>query len=90
MSFLDRLADMAKSAATTDLQLEQLRRDLDKVGESVDDLVKTVQEHESRLVRLEAQRDADRAQLEAMLAQFRAEVERAELRLNRQLPPAQS
>lgn len=103
MSFLDRLAEMAKSAATTDLQLQQLRRDLDRIGESVDDLVQTVQDHAMRITRLEAQRDADRSQFDALraqleaecraseatLAQFRLEVERAELRLHRPLPPGE-
>ena len=39
-----------------------------------------------RLARLEASRDADRAQMQAELARFKIEVERAELRLTRILP----
>ena len=39
-----------------------------------------------RLTRLEVSRDADRAQMQANLARFQAEVERAELRLTRLLP----
>ncbi|MDQ3814486.1 MAG: hypothetical protein M3347_11105 [Armatimonadota bacterium] len=39
-----------------------------------------------RLARLEAAREADRAQMQAELARFKAEVERAELRLSRMLP----
>ena len=94
MSLLDRLADLAKSAATIDLQLQQLRGDLDKLTQRVDEIDRAVQAHDSRLTRLEASREADRAQLEgerrsveATLAQFRAEVERLELRLSRGLPP---
>ena len=40
-----------------------------------------------RLARLEATREADRMQAQAELARFKAEVERAEMRLNRVLPP---
>lgn len=36
-----------------------------------------------RLARLEASREADRSQMQADLALFKAEVERAELRLSR-------
>ncbi|MDW8365767.1 MAG: hypothetical protein RMK49_08000 [Abditibacteriales bacterium] len=48
-----------------------------------------------RLARLEAARDFDRAQMAADLARFKAEVERAELKLSRMLsapsePPAPS
>jgi len=39
-----------------------------------------------RLARLEASREADRAQIQADLARFSADVERAELRLTRLLP----
>ena len=38
------------------------------------------------LARLEASRDADRAQMQAELARFKIEIERAELRLTRLLP----
>ena len=39
-----------------------------------------------RLTRLEVSRDADRTQMQANLARFQAEVERAEMRLTRLLP----
>jgi predicted nucleic acid-binding Zn-ribbon protein len=39
-----------------------------------------------RLARIEASREADRAQMQAELARFKVEVERAELRLARPLP----
>jgi hypothetical protein len=43
-----------------------------------------------RVTRLEALRDADRAEMRADLATFKIEVERAELRLRRTLPPSSS
>ena len=39
-----------------------------------------------RVARLEAAREADRAQMQAELARFKSEVERAEMRLLKQLP----
>jgi hypothetical protein len=39
-----------------------------------------------RLARLETVRDADRAQMQADLSRFKAEVERAEMRLARLMP----
>lgn len=50
--------------------------------EKLDDQVAELRE---RLARLEAARDADHAQMLADVARFKAEVERAELRLTRQL-----
>jgi hypothetical protein len=43
-----------------------------------------------RVTRLEAGRDADRARLEAEISRFRAEAERAEMRLTRLLQAAQN
>ncbi len=71
---------------------------LDAVTEDVRELRKVVDagfeklQRESadmreRLARLEALRDADRAQMQAELARFKAEVERAEMKLARLLPP---
>ncbi len=40
-----------------------------------------------RLTRLEASREADRSQMGAEVARFKAEVERAELKLTRLLAP---
>ena len=55
---------------------------LDKAEAIINDL-------RERLARLEASRDADKAQAQADLARFKAEVERAEMRLTRTLPPAE-
>lgn len=43
-----------------------------------------------RLTRIEATRDADKAELRAEVARFKAEVERAEARLSRLPPPRDS
>ena len=70
---------------------------LDTMSEDFRDLRQTVtarlDRHDSqiadlreRLARLESVREADRAEMRADLARFKAEVERAELRLQRLLP----
>ncbi len=41
-----------------------------------------------RLARLETSRNADRAEIQAEIARFKVEVERAELQLTRVLPPS--
>ncbi len=73
---LDELnAEFEKLSATTSVRLDRLEDQMANVRE--------------RLARLETARDADRAQLQAEVARFKAEVERTELRW-RQLPPEQS
>ena len=70
---------------------------LDDIAEKLADLRKTLTDRldrqdsqimdlRERVTRLEATRDADRAQSQADLARFMAEVERAEMRLMRLLP----
>jgi hypothetical protein len=69
---LDRLTeDLRELRTTVTARLERLEGQLADVCE--------------RLARLEASRDADRAQMQADLARFGAEIERAELRLARLL-----
>lgn len=70
---LDVLAEDLRELRTT------VRARLDRVEEQLGDV-------RERLARLEASRDADRAQMQADLARFKTEVERAELRLTRLLP----
>lgn len=49
-------------------------------------LASHVAEFRERVARLETAREADRAQMQADLARFKAEVERAEYRISRLLP----
>jgi outer membrane protein TolC len=55
------------------------------VKQEVGKLSETMQNFRERLVRLEVAREADRAQMAAQIAQFKTEVERAELKLTRLL-----
>ena len=72
MHRLDALAEDVRELRTT------VRSRLDRFEEQLADICE-------RLARLEASRDADRAQMQADLARFKTEVERAELRLVRLL-----
>lgn len=67
--------------------MKRLERGLDEVSAKVSD-------HESRILKLEAERgadkrerEADKRELQAEIARFKAEAERFEMRLSRQLPP---
>jgi uncharacterized protein involved in exopolysaccharide biosynthesis len=62
-------------------RMDRVEAQLGGIGAQVADL------HE-RVARLEASREGDRSQLQADLARFMIEVERAELRLARRQPPA--
>jgi hypothetical protein len=54
-------------------------------GECILETLQKIATAVHRLARLEASRDADRAQMQADLSRFKAEMERAELRLTRLL-----
>jgi predicted nucleic acid-binding Zn-ribbon protein len=88
MSLLDRLGELAKAVFTTEAELRHLRDGLSDIRQAVHGFRMDVQDVRERLVRLETSRQADRSQVEAEIARFKVEVERAELRLSR-LPPAQ-
>lgn len=88
MSLLDRLVDLGKSAATIDTQIKHLQGGLDELRIQVRSLSDGLQDVRERLARLEAAREADRAQMITEIERFKIEVERAELRLARQLPPS--
>jgi SMC interacting uncharacterized protein involved in chromosome segregation len=60
-----------------------------EIRQDVHSLTDDLREVRERLVRPAASREADRAQAAAELAQFKAEVERAEVRLSRMLPSKQ-
>ena len=87
MSVLERLAELTRSLITTDTQLRQLKEEHQKIEREVSQLGLDVRDLRERVVRLETSREADRAQAAAEIARFKAEVERAELRLTRMLPP---
>jgi len=95
MSLLDRIGEIARSAVTTDLELRhmreqvaEVRQEFRKLESTVERLNQEVQTMRERVARLEEARGADRAQLMGEIAQFKAEVERAQMRFVRQLPPA--
>lgn len=85
---------MAKSIMTMDLELQHLREAVREtqqenrlLREDVRGIMQGLSDLSQRTVRLETQRDADRAQMEAEVARFKAEVLQAEARLSRLLPP---
>jgi septal ring factor EnvC (AmiA/AmiB activator) len=89
------MGDLAKALFTTDLAIKHLQdtveaqnKQMDALADDVKQVSRELRMVGERLVRLEAMRDADRAQLMAEIAQFKTEVERAQMRFARQLPPA--
>jgi predicted nucleic acid-binding Zn-ribbon protein len=90
VGLLERLAELGKALLTTEAELRHLRETLSDVRQEVRQLTENMHDLRERLVRLETTRAADRAQMEAAISQFKAEVERAELRLTRlSLPGAE-
>ena len=76
--------------ATMFHRLDELTEDLDDIRISTRARLEKLEGQSAdlreRVARLEASRDADRAQLQAELARFRTEVERAELLLTKRSP----
>jgi chromosome segregation ATPase len=64
---------------------ERLAR-LEESGTTAKTLEGQMADVRERLARLEESRESDRAQIQADLSRFKAEVERAEIRLSRMLP----
>jgi predicted nucleic acid-binding Zn-ribbon protein len=87
MGLLERLGELGKALLTTETELRHLREIMGEIRQEVRSMRDDVQDLRERMVRLETARGADRSQMEAELARFKAEVERAELRLTRQIPP---
>jgi uncharacterized protein involved in exopolysaccharide biosynthesis len=85
-----RILETLQKIATVVHRLDALAEDLRElrtvVSTRIERLERQVADLRERLARLEASREADRAQMQADLARFSAEVERAELRLTRLLP----
>jgi len=82
---LETLQKIATAVHRLDVLSEDLREMRTAVGTRLDRLEGQLADVRERLARLEASRDADRAQMQADLARFKAEMERAELRLTRLL-----
>jgi uncharacterized protein involved in exopolysaccharide biosynthesis len=85
-SILETLQKIATVVHRLDSLAEDLRELRTAVSTRIERLEGQVADLRERLARLEASREADRAQMQADLARFSAEVERAELRLTRLLP----
>ena len=85
----ERILETLQKIATAVHRLDALSDDLRElrtaVGTRLERLEGQLADVRERLARLEASRDADRAQMQADLARFKAEMERAELRLTRLL-----
>ena len=84
-SILETLQKIATVVHRLDSLAEDLRELRTAVSTRIERLEGQVADLRERLARLEASREADRAQMQADLARFSAEVERAELRLTRLL-----
>jgi hypothetical protein len=86
----DNLFQSLQKLATIVYRLDALAEDVHELRATVFPRLEKLEgqwaDVRERLARLEASRDADRAQMQADLARFKAEVERAEFRLARRLP----
>jgi len=80
---LQRVATVVDRLEALTEDLKDFRASTTSRVERIDEQLANVRE---RLTRLEALREADRSQLQADIARFKAEVERLELRQVRQLP----
>jgi primosomal protein N'' len=105
MNILETLQKIAATTQRLDTAMAEIERERGErerfenaVISRIERLEIQLGEIRERLVRLEVSREADRSQMAAELARFRAEVERAELQLTRilqgareprSLPPSQ-
>jgi hypothetical protein len=88
MSLLDQIGALTRAFLTADEQLKNLQRQLDDIQQQSYVMANRVHDIDIRIARLEAARDADRAQLETQIARFQLEVEKARLHFSRGLPSA--
>ena len=85
VSLLQTLQKIATVVHQLDVLTQDLRTLRTTVSARLERLEGQLADVRERLARLEALRDADRAQIHAELSRFSTEVERAELRLTRLL-----
>jgi uncharacterized protein involved in exopolysaccharide biosynthesis len=83
---LETLPKIATAVHRLDALAEDVRELRTTVSARLERLEEQLADMRERLARLEASRDADRAQMQAERARFKIEVERAGLRLTRILP----
>jgi len=86
MSFLDKVADITARLLTVDVEMRNVKSEtaanqhrMDAFDQKLESLLLRLDELGNRVTRLETQRESD-------LARLQIEVERAEMRLSRQLP----
>ena len=77
MGVWDRLAEATKALASMDVALAQLQRRDDEMTRELQLLREENQNLRERLTKLETQRENDRAQARAEIAEFKLELERA-------------
>jgi predicted nucleic acid-binding Zn-ribbon protein len=94
MGLLERIGDVGARLVTIDLDMTHLtevvslmREELKRPDQKVSGLEHEVGDLRERVTRLEAGREADRAQLETQITRFQLEVERAQIQAQRTLPP---
>ena len=90
VGILDTLQRLATSLHRLDELTDDVRTLRNTMTSRADRLEQQVGDLRERLARLEASREADRAVMQADLARFKADVERAELRLTKGLSHGQS
>ena len=84
-SVLQTLQKIATAVPRLDQAAEDLREVRPSVAGRLERMEGQFADVRERLARLEASREADRAQMQADLARFKSEVERAEVRLSKRL-----
>lgn len=84
MALFDKAFDVAKTNFTIDVQLEHIRSNIGKLETRAEKIESKLDDIVARLIRLEALREADIAQLRAEVSAFKSDVDRAAQRL---LPP---
>lgn len=74
MGWIDRLVDISRSLLTLQDQIQQLRTESLELRNDLRELRSSVHTLAERVVRLEAQREAENAERQAMLKRFEAEL----------------
>jgi uncharacterized protein involved in exopolysaccharide biosynthesis len=88
MSLMEKMTELGKSVLTSDVEFRQIRTTLAEVNQELKKVIERVNNLSERVVKLEVSREADRAEMAAELARFKIEVERAEMKLTKLLPPS--